>query len=285
MLTSANHIEELLSVKPCLVLPVFNSNVTMNDQQLLRYSRQIMLPQVDIAGQQKLLDARVLIVGAGGLGSPAAMYLAAAGVGTLSIFDDDVVDLTNLQRQIAHDSTDIGLDKVISTRNTLERINPEVRVLSNKARLQGEPLLEQVAAADVVLDCSDNFGTRFAINQACVQLATPLVSGAAIRFEGQVSVFNTASSGSPCYNCLYQNDGDELQNCARNGVIAPITGIVGSMQALEAMKLIIGIGESLAGRLWVLDGLSMEWQCLRLRKNLACPTCGEPKASAIKKAG
>lgn len=246
----------------------------MNDQQLLRYSRQIMLPQVDIAGQQKLLAAKVLIVGAGGLGSPTAMYLAAAGIGQITIYDDDQVDLSNLQRQIAHGDADIGLDKVISTLNTLKKINPEVNVLAHKARLRDELLSEEVAAADVVLDCSDNFGTRFAINRACVERRTPLVSGAAIRFEGQISVFTPGTNDSPCYNCLYQSDGEELQNCARNGVIAPITGIVGSIQALEAMKIIMNIGENLTGRLLLLDGLSMEWQTLRLKKNPACPTCG-----------
>ncbi|MCQ8130359.1 HesA/MoeB/ThiF family protein [Methylomonas rivi] len=246
----------------------------MNDQQLLRYSRQIMLPQVDIAGQQKLLAAKILIVGAGGLGSPAAMYLAAAGVGQITIYDDDQVDLTNLQRQIAHGTTDIGLDKVISTLNTLKNINPDIRVLPHKARLQNELLAREVAAADVVLDCSDNFSTRFAINRACVTRGTPLVSGAAIRFEGQISVFTPGTHSSPCYNCLYQSEGEELQNCARNGVIAPITGIVGSIQALEALKVIMGIGETLTGRLLILDGLSMEWQTLRLKKNPACPTCG-----------
>jgi len=247
----------------------------MNDQQLLRYSRQIMLPQIDIAGQQKLLNAKVLIVGAGGLGSPAAMYLAAAGVGQLCIYDDDQVDLTNLQRQIAHHTADIGLDKAISTLNTLKNINPEVTVLAHNVRLQGELLNSEVHAADVVLDCSDNFSTRFAVNRACVIHKTPLVSGAAIRFEGQVSVFTPGLHDSPCYNCLYQSDGEELQNCARNGVIAPITGIIGSIQALEAMKIIMAIGETLVGRLLLLDGLSMEWQSMRFRRNPQCPTCGE----------
>lgn len=247
----------------------------MNDQQLLRYSRQIMLPQVDIAGQQSLLNAKVLIVGAGGLGSPAAMYLAAAGIGQISIYDDDQVDLTNLQRQIAHHTVDIGMDKVISTLNTLQNINPEVTVLAHKARLSGELLANEVENADVVLDCSDNFSTRFAINQACVNAKTPLISGAAIRFEGQVSVFTPGTNNSPCYNCLYQSDGEELQNCSRNGVIAPITGIIGSTQALEAMKLLMGIGENLVGRLLLLDGLTMEWQTMRLKKNPACPSCSQ----------
>jgi adenylyltransferase/sulfurtransferase len=272
---SANNIELLHSVKLFgIICVLFITVINMNDQQLLRYSRQIMLPQVDIAGQQKLLDAKILIVGAGGLGSPAAMYLAAAGVGQITIYDDDQVDLTNLQRQIAHCTSDIGLDKVISTLNTLENINPEIRVVAKKARLQNELLLNEVRAADVVLDCSDNFSTRFAINHACVNEKTALVSGAAIRFEGQISVFTPGQNDSPCYNCLYQSEGEELQNCARNGVIAPITGIVGSIQALEAMKLIMQIGNNLTGRLLLLDGLSMEWQTLRLKKNPACPTCG-----------
>jgi len=246
----------------------------MNDNQLLRYSRQIMLPQVDIEGQQKLLAASVLIVGAGGLGSPAAIYLAAAGVGNIAIYDNDVVDLSNLQRQIAHHTPDIGTDKVISTRQTLNRLNPEVKIRAVKQRLEGEQLDYEVRLADVVLDCSDNFSTRFAINRACVKQQTPLVSGAAIRFEGQVTVFTPGKNNSPCYNCLYNSDGEELQNCATNGVIAPITGIVGSIQALEAMKLIMNIGAALTGRLLLLDGLTMEWNTMKLRKNANCPTCG-----------
>ena len=246
----------------------------MNDNQLLRYSRQIMLPLCDIEGQQKLLAANVLIVGAGGLGSPAAMYLAAAGIGGITIYDDDVVDLSNLQRQIAHHTPDIGTDKVISTRQTLKNLIPDVNVKAVKQRLTGEKLDLEVINADVVLDCSDNFSTRFAINNACVKHQTALVSGAAIRFEGQVSVFTPGVNNSPCYNCLYNSDGEELQNCATNGVIAPITGIVGSIQALEAMKLIMGIGETLTGRLLLLDGLTMEWNTMKLRKNPVCPTCG-----------
>ena len=245
----------------------------MNDDQLLRYSRQIMLPQVDITGQQKLLAAQILIIGAGGLGSPAAMYLAAAGVGQITLYDNDQVDLSNLQRQIAHYTTDIGIDKVISTQQTLNNLNPEVRVIANKQRLEGDALLQAVAEADLVLDCSDNFTTRFAINAACVKHQTPLVSGAAIRFEGQVAVFTPGRNASPCYNCLYQQDGDELLNCSRNGVIAPITGIIGAMQALEAMKIIMQIGAPLTGRLLLLDGLTMEWQTLRLKKNPNCPSC------------
>ncbi|MGZ8929138.1 MAG: HesA/MoeB/ThiF family protein [Methylobacter sp.] len=246
----------------------------MNDNQLLRYSRQIMLPQIDIEGQQKLLAARVLVVGAGGLGSPAAIYLAAAGVGNIVIYDNDVVDLSNLQRQIAHHTPDIGTDKVISTCQTLNRLNPDVITRAVKQRLEGEQLELEVAKADVVLDCSDNFSTRFAINKACVKQQTPLVSGAAIRFEGQVSIFTPGKNNSPCYNCLYTSDGEELQTCATNGVIAPITGVVGSIQALEAMKLIMNIGETLTGRLLLLDGLTMEWNTMKLKKNPNCPTCG-----------
>ncbi len=246
----------------------------MNDTQLLRYSRQIMLPQCDIEGQQNILAAKVLIIGAGGLGSPAAMYLAAAGVGSMVIYDDDVVELSNLQRQIAHHTPDIGMDKVISTRETLNKLNPDVQVKAIKQRLAGEQLDIEVFNADVVLDCSDNFLTRFAINKACVKHQTALVSGAAIRFEGQVSVFTPGKDNSPCYNCLYSSDGEEIQNCATNGVIAPITGIVGSIQALEALKIIMSIGKPLTGRLLLLDGLTMEWNTMRLAKNLSCPTCG-----------
>lgn len=248
---------------------------TMNDNQLYRYSRQIMLPQIDICGQLKLLHANVLIVGAGGLGSPAAMYLAAAGVGHITLYDDDHVDLSNLQRQIAHHTHNVGMDKVISTLETLKNLNSDVTVRAIKAKLEGETLEKEVQGADIVLDCSDNFRTRFALNAACVQYQTPLVSGAAIRFEGQVSVFTAGNNDSPCYNCLYQQDGEEVQTCSTNGVISPITGIVGSIQALEAMKLIIGIGETLTGRLLVIDGFTMEFNTLRLRKNAQCPTCAK----------
>ncbi|MGZ5077525.1 MAG: HesA/MoeB/ThiF family protein [Methylobacter sp.] len=246
----------------------------MNDNQLLRYSRQIMLPQVDVEGQQKLLAAKALIIGAGGLGSPASIYLAAAGVGNITIYDNDVVDLSNLQRQITHHTPDIGTDKVISTRQTLNQLNPDIKIKAVKQRLEGEQLELEVMQADVVLDCSDNFSTRFAVNNACVKQQKPLVSGAAIRFEGQVAVFTPGKNDSPCYNCLYSSNGEELQNCATNGVIAPVTGIIGSIQALEAMKLIINIGETLTGRLLLLDGLTMEWNTMKLRKNPNCPTCG-----------
>ena len=247
----------------------------MNDNQLLRYSRQIMLPACDIEGQQKLLSAKVLIIGAGGLGSPAAMYLAAAGIGNITIYDNDVVDLSNLQRQISHNTPDIGIDKVISTQQTLNKINPDINVRAVKQKLLGDILLAEVLNADVVLECSDNFSTRVAVNQACVTHKTALVSGAAIRFEGQVSVFTPGTDNSPCYNCLYNSDGEELQNCATNGVIAPITGIIGSIQALETINLILSAGEPLRGRLLLLDGLTMEWKTMKLKKNPACQTCGD----------
>jgi adenylyltransferase/sulfurtransferase len=245
----------------------------MNNPQLLRYSRQIMLPQVDIKGQQKLLTAKVLIIGAGGLGSPACLYLTAAGIGHITLYDDDVVDLSNLQRQISHYTADIGTDKVISTQTTLNLLNSDTQVRAVKQRLEGKLLMIEVQNADIVLDCSDNFKTRFAVNKACVDQKKPLVSGAAIRFEGQVAVFLTHLIDSPCYNCLYQSDGEDLQSCATQGVIAPITGIIGSIQALEAMKVIMKIGDILMGRVLILDGLTMEWQTMRLKKNPHCPSC------------
>lgn len=249
----------------------------MDDQQLLRYSRQIMLPQIDVEGQQKLLNARVLIIGLGGLGSPAAMYLAAAGVGCLALNDFDTVDLTNLQRQIAHDTESLGLCKVESARHTLSRLNPEIHIDTINRSLEGEDLELEIAASDVVLDCTDNFATRFAVNRACVATHTPLVSGAVIRFEGQISVFTPGFDDSPCYNCLYPDQGELEESCVRNGVIAPLPGIIGAMQALEAVKLIVGIGQSLRGRLLLLDALSMEWNRMNLRKNPQCPTCGLPR--------
>lgn len=245
----------------------------MDDEHLLRYSRQIMLPQVDAAGQQRLLDSRALIIGLGGLGSPAAMYLAAAGVGTLVLCDFDQVDLSNLQRQIAHGFADIGRPKVASAADTLHRINPDVQVVPVEHRLGGETLAAEVAAADVVVDASDNFATRFLINDACVRARTPLVSGAAIRWEGQVAVFHNERDDNPCYRCLYPEgrEGEEL--CSENGVLAPVVGIIGSVQATEAIKVLLGVGETLGGRLLLLDALAMEWRSMRLRKDSACPLC------------
>ena len=245
----------------------------MDDNQLLRYSRQILLPQVDIEGQQQLLDARVLIVGVGGLGSPAAMYLAGAGVGRIVLCDGDTVDLSNLQRQIAHKTPDIGQSKALSGKQTLQALNPEIEVTALCKRLEGPELEEQVKKADVVLDCSDNFPTRFSVNKACVLSDTPLVSGATIRFEGQISVFTPGKNNSPCYNCLYPDIDDLAESCTQSGVIAPITGIVGSIQALEAIKLLTQIGEPLIGKVLLLDGLDMEWNVIQLPRNSSCPTC------------
>ncbi|MFV1972419.1 MAG: ThiF family adenylyltransferase, partial [Thiohalobacterales bacterium] len=246
----------------------------MDDQQLLRYSRQIMLPQVDINGQEQLLAAHALIVGAGGLGSPAAIYLAAAGIGKLSIADDDVVELSNLQRQILHHDTDIGKHKTASAREALASINPEVRVTALPERLQGERLDIAVEQVDVVLDCSDNFATRFAVNAACVNHATPLVSGAAVRLEGQLAVFLPGQGNSPCYSCLYREGEEEDQTCSGNGVLAPVVGIIGSMQALEAIKVILALGETLSGRLVVFDGMTHEWRTLTIARDPDCPVCG-----------
>lgn len=248
----------------------------MNDEQLLRYSRQLMLPRFDVAGQEKLLQARVLIVGLGGLGCPAAMYLAAAGVGQLTLVDHDKVDLSNLQRQIAHTTASVGQFKVESAQATLLALNPTVRVSAIKQRLEGEALSALVGEHDVVLDCTDNFTTRFALNAACVRHKVPLVSGAAIRLEAQVSVFDPRRPESPCYRCLYGEDEEADMSCAQNGVIAPLVGIIGSLQALEAMKLIGGFGEPLTGKLLLLDAAWMQWRELKLKKNPECPVCGKP---------
>ncbi len=246
----------------------------MDDDQLLRYSRQIMLPQIGIEGQQRLQAARVLLIGLGGLGSPVAIYLASAGVGELVLVDFDRVELTNLQRQPLHSSERIGRPKVESAVATLRALNPETRLHPIGHRLEGAELAEQVAAADLVVDASDNFPTRFALNAACAAAGKPLVSGAAIRMEGQVTVFPGAPGG-PCYRCLYPESGSVEETCAENGVLAPLVGIIGSIQALEAIKLLTGAGEPLIGRLLLLDAMSMEWRSLRLRPDPACPVCGK----------
>jgi adenylyltransferase/sulfurtransferase len=246
----------------------------MNDQQLLRYSRHILLPEIGVEGQQKLLDANALIIGAGGLGSPAALYLAASGVGTLTLCDGDTVDLTNLQRQILHRTSSIGMPKVASAQTAIAEINPEVRVIALSERADAARLLELVAQADVVLDCSDNFATRYALNRACVQLGKPLVSGAATRFDGQVTVFDLRHAHNPCYHCLYPEGAEaEETRCAVMGVLAPLVGIIGSLQAAEALKLLLGIGTSLCGKLLVLDALHMELRTLKLSKDKACSVC------------
>ena len=248
----------------------------MNDQQLLRYSRHILLPEIGVEGQEKLLAAHALVIGAGGLGSPAALYLASAGVGTITLADGDAVDLTNLQRQILHTTAAVGRPKAASGRDTLAKLNPEARVVALEERLDPGRLGELVARADVVLDCSDNFATRHAANRACVKHRRALVSGAALRFDGQISVFDLRRDDSPCYGCLFPEDAPvEEERCAVMGVFAPLTGIIGATQAAEALKLLTGTGEPLCGRLLLLDALRMEWRSIRLKKDPGCKVCGD----------
>ncbi|MEA3276923.1 MAG: molybdopterin-synthase adenylyltransferase MoeB [Pseudomonadota bacterium] len=254
----------------------------MNDDQLLRYSRQIMLPAVGVEGQERLLASRVLIVGLGGLGSPVAMYLAAAGVGTLVIADFDAVDLSNLQRQILHTSGRIGMPKVDSARLTLEAVNPEVRIEGYKGSIDESTLPGLARGVDAVVDASDNFATRFAVNAACFQSGVPLISGAAIRTEGQVAVFS-GRTGGPCYQCLYPRDGGVDETCSANGVLAPVVGIIGSIQATETLKVLTGVGEPLYGRLLLLDAMTMEWRSVRLPPDPHCPVCGSRTAAGTEK--
>ncbi len=251
----------------------------MNDNQLLRYSRHILIDDIGIEGQQRLLAAHVLVIGAGGLGSPVAMYLGTAGVGKLTIVDDDTVELTNLQRQIAHSMASLGRAKVDSAAAAVHAVNPEVRVVALRERADAARLDELVAQADLVVDCCDNFATRQAVNVACVRHARPLVSGAAIGFDGQVSVYVTdqpdqRTAGHPCYACIFPPDATfEEARCATMGVFAPLVGIIGSVQAAEALKLLAGVGSSLAGRLHMLDARRMEWTEMRLVCNPSCPVC------------
>lgn len=246
----------------------------MEDAQLLRYSRQIMLPQIDVAGQQRLAAAKVFIVGVGGLGSPAALYLAASGIGHLLLNDFDRVELSNLQRQIIHGESSLGQSKLASAQTRLRDLNPHTLVELLPGKLDATGLREICAQADAVLDCSDNFATRFAVNAACVATGTPLISGAAIGFEGQVAVFAPAHADSPCYRCLYQEQGEEAQTCSETGVLAPTVGIIGSIQAMEAIKCLLGIGETLQGRLLLMDALHMQWRTLKVRRDPTCPVCG-----------
>lgn len=246
----------------------------MNDNQLLRYSRHILLDDIGIEGQQRLLEAHALVIGAGGLGSPAALYLASGGIGRITLVDDDTVDLTNLQRQVMHTTDRVGQPKVDSGRAALLAINPEIEVVALNERAGPERLLALARAATVVLDCSDNFATRHAINRACVAAGVPLVSGAAIRFDGQLSVFDPRQPDAPCYACLFPEDsGFEDVACSTMGVFAPLVGIVGAVQAAEAMKLIAGVGEPLVGRLLMLDGKAMEWSGIKVARNAGCPVC------------
>ena len=250
----------------------------MDDTQLLRYSRHILLDEIGIEGQQKLLAAHALVIGAGGLGSPVALYLGTAGVGTLTLVDHDTVDLTNLQRQIVHSLARVGRPKVESAASSVNAIIPDVRVVALQERADAARLDELVRDADVVVDCSDNFATRHAVNATCVAHAKPLVSGAAIGFDGQISVYDTRSAQAPCYACLFPPEAAfEEARCATMGVFAPLVGIIGSMQAAEALKLLVGTGASLAGRLQMLDARSMEWTEIRTPRNPECSVCGAHK--------
>jgi molybdopterin/thiamine biosynthesis adenylyltransferase len=245
----------------------------MNDEQLLRYSRHLMLNGFDVAGQEALLAARVLVVGLGGLGSPASMYLAAAGVGTLVLADDDIVDVSNLQRQIAHKTASIGHRKTASARQTLLELNPSITVETVEGRLERDAMDELVGGCSAVLDCSDNFNTRFALNAACQRHRVPLVSGAAIRTEAQLSVFDARDPAAPCYRCLYQEGVDADLSCSESGVLSPLVGMVGSMQALECIKVLSGFGKPLVGRLLLIDAATMQIRTLTLQKNPDCPVC------------
>ena len=246
----------------------------MNDAQLLRYSRHILLDEIGIEGQQRILDATALVIGAGGLGSPAALYLASAGIGRLMLVDDDEVDLTNLQRQIIHTTERVGQSKVESAKAALLALNPDCNVVAIRERAAGARLAELVAQADVVLDCCDNFATRHAVNRACMAAGVPLVSGAAIRFDGQISVFDPRADDSPCYACLFPEDqGFQDAACSSMGVFAPLVGVIGAMQAAEALKLIVGTGKSLAGKLLLLDGRTMEWNSIALARAPDCAVC------------
>ena len=252
----------------------------MNDDQLLRYSRHILLDDIGIEGQQRLRDAHALVIGAGGLGSPVALYLGTAGIGRLTICDHDTVDLTNLQRQIAHRLDRVGQPKAESARRTLLEIDPDLVVDARNQRADEALLDALVPQADVVLDCSDNFRTRHAVNAACVRHGRPLVSGAAIGFDGQMAVYDTRRADAPCYACLFPPEADyEEVACATMGVFAPLVGIVGSVQAAEALKLIVGIGQPLAGRLLMLDARAMEWTEMKAARHPACPVCSHRPGS------
>jgi molybdopterin-synthase adenylyltransferase len=247
---------------------------SMDDTELLRYSRHILLPELGVDAQQRFAGAKVLIIGAGGLGTPAAQFLAAAGVGTVTLCDPDTVDLTNLQRQILYATADVGVPKVLAAKARLNAINPGVRIEALQVRAGSGELAALVASADVVLDCSDNFATRHVVNRACVVAGVPLVSGAAIRFDGQIAVFDSRDPDSPCYHCLF-GEGEELEEtrCATMGVFAPLVGIVGATQAAEALKLLAGIGETLTGRLLLVDALTMRWRDVLVTRDPACPVC------------
>ena len=246
----------------------------MDDKQLMRYKRHLLLPQIDVAGQQRLLNASVLVVGSGGLGSPVLMYLAAAGVGKLHLYDDDTVEISNLQRQILFDSNVLGQSKAEAAAERLRAINPDCKLVAEASRLEGDALNTAIAEVDLVIDCSDNFRTRFAVNQSCVENRKTLVSGAVIRMEGQLSVFNGHKQGLPCYQCLYQPDAYDDETCTSSGVLGPAVGVIGSLLATEAVKSIVGIGDTLEGRLLLFDAMAMRFNELKLKKDPACRVCG-----------
>jgi molybdopterin/thiamine biosynthesis adenylyltransferase len=245
----------------------------MDDPQIRRYSRHLLLPEIDLIGQEKLLKSRVLVIGLGGLGSPVTMYLASSGVGTLALCDHDVVDLSNLQRQILHNTINIGHQKTTSASATVQALNPNTRVITIPHALQDPHLAEEVDNADIVIDCTDNFQSRHRINAACLALKTPLISGSVIRMAGQVISFRFDISRSPCYCCLYPDQDDDAETCAQMGVLAPVAGIIGSIQATEAVKILLGIGETLHGRLLQLDARTMSWRTSTLKADPFCPAC------------
>jgi molybdopterin/thiamine biosynthesis adenylyltransferase len=248
----------------------------MNDDQLLRYSRHILLDELGVEGQTRLMASHALVIGAGGLGSPVALYLGTAGVGTITLVDHDTVDLTNLQRQIAHNLSRVGQPKAASAAQSIAAINPEVKVLALQERADAARLDALVEAADVVIDCSDNFKTRHAVNAACVAHRKPLVAGAAVGFDAQISVYDRRRDDTPCYACIFPPDAAfEEVRCATMGVFAPLVGIIGAMQAAEALKLLAGVGSSLAGRLQMLDARTMEWNEIRITRQDSCPVCGQ----------
>ena len=250
------------------------NEITFNDEQLLHYSRQIMLPHFGVEGQQRLQDAHVVIIGIGGLGSPAAMYLAAAGIGTLTLIDFDTVESSNLQRQIIHNTSSIGSSKVDSAKKTLLKINPETSIHCINRKLTQDELDAKIKDASCVIDATDNFVTRFLINRACVSQQVALISAAAIQYEGQISVFDLTQQDSACYACLYTEEGgEENTNCSDNGILAPVVGVLGSMQALEAIKLICDIGKTLKNRLLIFDALALQWRTIKLNKDPNCPVC------------
>ena len=248
----------------------------VSDEQLLRYSRQIFLREIDVEGQNRLLNSSVVVFGMGGLGSPAGIYLASSGVGELVLVDPDKVELSNLQRQIVHMNDALGQQKVESAERTLKALNPDVHIKSYSQKLAGDELDEVVRQADVVVDGTDNFDARFAINAACVRVGKPLVSAAVVRMEGQISVYRLDRPDSPCYGCLYQNIAEPPQNCAENGVLGSVAGMMGCIPATETIKVLLDIGDTLEGRLLLIDARTMEWQTVRLRKDPECPVCGAP---------